>query len=433
MRRPVIALLIGLFVTSLLATIALVLAGEQIKPIRSNEHNTFSRSAIGHHAFAEWLRERGSSVYISRYHTLSYAKHTDILLLLEPNLQHLSRKDLEALVNSAPNTLLVLPKHIAPAGDDGYHLSDVLSLSEHHVSQWLKDFGYASVIQLDAEARDLQWICSFELNTTCEPSLYDVQLAGNSYGTKPLLHTPDGFLFAELTERPYRSRHDARPDDESSHRLFVLSDPGLLANHGLHKGHNAALLSDIIDHIHRTSRHRATPTRHPTIVIDEVSHGFLERPTLMGLLTRFPVNLFVIQLLLLATLILWASALRFGPPRPDEDEPRHDKLNLIERGAALMGAGRHLDYLTRQHLLYTTQRVAQQLGAPAQMSAEERLQWLHQLHPDSSALALYERADQLSKSKANAQQWLSLARETWRWRRRLLNAPTSDSLTHTPR
>jgi hypothetical protein len=133
-------------------------------------------------------------------------------------------------------------------------------------------------------------------------------------GLRPLVACAAGTLLGLVT-----GRND----------VYVLSDPDVLANHGLDDGDNAAFALGLLDHL-RDGR---------PIVLDETLHGFELVPSIWTQLGTFPLVLLPVQLALLLAVVLWAAAGRFGPLVPPPPAIAPGKAFLVEQIAELLQVG----------------------------------------------------------------------------------------------
>ncbi len=103
-RRMVIGL-VSVVSLSFLAALLWGVFGPELRSDRSVASDSFSRSAIGHHAFVELLRELEIPVVVSRNNSGAKAGDRALLLIMEPLLL---LKRLRSLTLSPPPLLLLL-------------------------------------------------------------------------------------------------------------------------------------------------------------------------------------------------------------------------------------------------------------------------------------------------------------------------------------
>ena len=137
----------------------------------------------------------------------------------------------------------------------------------------------------------------------------------------PWIECEQGVLFGEV-----------RWAADSVGRMFVLSDPDLLATHTLGRSRNAELAVALMDAAREETR---------SIVFDETLHGHTAPPTIWRELFSFPLVLVLIQVAIVAAVLLWAAIGRFGAPLPAELSVRSGKETLIRNTADLLQTGGH--------------------------------------------------------------------------------------------
>lgn len=149
---------------------------------------------------------------------------------------------------------------------------------------------------------------------------------------------------------------------------LLLSDPDLLANHGLHRGDNAALVLAML----RFCRGDTAGA----IAFDETLHGHAREPDIWQLAGKFPYVLIPAHLLLVLGCLLWIASGRFGPVQRDADAIGAGKAFLLDNIAALLRAvGSHGPSL-RRYGRQRVRRVAEALHAPRGLGDEACRHWV---------------------------------------------------------
>jgi hypothetical protein len=404
-------LLLGTFgLASLVAAVALAMWSDPRDVVESYKPDTFSRSSLGHQALVALLREQGHPVQISRYESAARARRAGLTMSIEPRLgegDDEPARELGSLMDAARVGLIVLPKRGGtPSGYEEGYIQSVLEVDEADVAAVMQAAAVPGmVVRRDVPSEEVLWRCEPTLQALCAPALYDLQLLLPDPSLVPLIQTDEGVLFAEIVPAP-------APDQ----RRFVLADPDLLANHGLHRAQNAALILAMVAYMEPAQG---------VVLIDEILHGYLQRPTLIRELGRFPLVFATLQFALLALLVLWAGVRRFGPPLPEAPPSVADKVFSIKNTAELVHVGHHTAHMTRRYLSMTAEAVAQRLGAPAELSQAARVDWLAGIARargvrEDIAL-IHQEAERLTNHRrARPREWLTLARRVWRWRRAML-------------
>lgn len=286
------------------------------------ESSVFSRSAVGHSGLAELLLAEGRQVTVNRDRQARALGATDALLVLEP--QTTGRVDdpfpalLETAFRKGAPVLLALPKW---RGQDSRKHRGWVDRA------WLVSPENPSAV---LSAAGLEDAVVSRLPTTpawrnrinsLTPHLAEPQLVEHPR-LEPLIADGPRILLGRL---PHRD-------------LFVLADPDILANHGLHRGDNAKLMLAIADLIGKA------------IVFDETLHGFAITPQLARLAFLPPYLGATLLALAAAMLTIWRAAVRFGTPLDTADAgPRGGHETLIDNAGRLLAAGGHGDHVARRY------------------------------------------------------------------------------------
>jgi hypothetical protein len=314
----------------------------------------YSVSALGHRAFADLLRELGFSVTLRRSAGSPPTQEGSVLVVAEPDLQsEAGRKErLEQMLDEAHASLLVLPKWRAV--EDPEHpgwIQDALPVSEHAVNEVLSAAGVkATVVRLDQAVAD--WSCEASLPA---PTLRWPQLV-SSAALEPLISSPEGILLARLPG-------DAR-------QRLLLTDPDVLATHGLGNGDNAELIASVIELL---------AGQRGAVSLDETLHGHSVERSLWRELASFPLVLVVVQALLVAGLLLWATLGRFGPAEHAPPALPPGTQALLDNTASLLLEGRHEHSSLRRYLDDAEQTVTERLRVAGSKEREQRAAALERL------------------------------------------------------
>src|SRR5262249_44037532 len=151
-----------------------------------------------------------------------------------------------------------------------------------------------------------------------------------------------GMLVGELTER--------------NRKIWVLSDPDVISNHGLARDGNAALAVAPITRLRGANGHR---------VLHQTLHGYSTLvPTPLLLLFLFQLLLATLQGLIAIALLLWATMARFGAPQSVPPPLSAGRAGLLQNMAKLIEFTGHQQVMIRRYVLETVRDVARQLHAP---------------------------------------------------------------------
>lgn len=328
-------------VGSLLLGIGLAVFGSKVSRAPISDANSFSESAVGHKAFVELLKKLKIPVVVSQYGSGKKAKDNAVLVLAEPRP---FKKDVARgfqLLRDASTSIVILPKWG--------------SRPMPKRKRWIGQAGLLPV-------KDVQWVAHNILNIDAEVSRSDsiggftVNRLGSKAGSvhlnvpqlitsddlEPVLATANGMLIGKMKDLVDKD-------------VYVLSDPDLIATHGLGKADNAVLAVAMIEHVRQAEA---------TVIFDETIHGFLKKPSVWRALIEFPLVVASLQVLCTLLLLLWAGIGRFGSPQVPEPAIEPGKRFLIDNTAALLQFGGHTSHTLRRYYNSTVRDVARRLHAP---------------------------------------------------------------------
>lgn len=340
----------GAAVLSLLASFYLLLMPSELSRVHSVDADGYSRSAIGHSGILQLLDDLGEPVLQLRQ--LRDLGECGLFVIAEPgDIDEPTLHGLQGAIEQARVTLLVLPKRAGRADPEAPRWigSDALiPLAEvGEVLRQLLGDELASEVVVARQDEPSGW--SRAISPDVAPTLSDpVQLLAKNSSIDPLIWCEQGVLLGMVGD------------------LFVLSDPDVVANHGLHRGDNAALVLGALRWLKADG----------AIVFDETSHGHRIDASIWTEAGRFPLVLVPVHLLLLLALALWTAAGRFGTPRAVPAAIEAGKRFLIENIVNLLQrGGRHGPQL-RRYLRLRVRSAAERLHAPRGLSDEACRDWL---------------------------------------------------------
>jgi hypothetical protein len=308
----------GLFgaigLASLLFTVYLFASAEDT-PQNVAKPSALSRSALGYQAFARFLASFQIDVYVRRFSPEAIADQRNVLLLFEPEEEHLQnavQKTKQALALGA-TVVLSLPKWSyspnllkpgwieAPTQCDRAVPNKVLAaLFELQEEEFLARPGSAKVWPL--------------LLGGIAPTITAPQFFSKEIPVTPIVASEYGVLIGKT--------------EAFGGELYVISDPDLLNTHGIVQGDNAVLAYRLfLEEINARG-----------VVFDEVIHGLQQTPSLWRELTTAPLWWLTFHLLGILVLGVWAGLFRFGAHIPLPSRLAPGKEALIESAASLLAS-----------------------------------------------------------------------------------------------
>ncbi len=390
----------------LIAVGALSFAGASIftvlnDRVRSTGANAFSVSAIGHRALVETLERLGVPVIVSRYRSAEKARPGTVLVVAEPTNRGQTDAEFESLFY-APDVLYVLPTRQGEPADD--------------MPAWLRSVDWVGLGDVD---RALHVVHS---GGGIERHDGQVRWTANRLGPNPEIDQPQLIVGSSLT--PIVASDGGILVGETrrgDNRIWVLSDPDILANHGLARGDNAALAMALLDGLRRPGG---------AVVFDETHHGFVQRPSLWRSAFRLPFAIVSVEALIAMAVLMWAAAGRFGAPVPVPRPYKSGKAALIDNAANLLETGGVAGDVFARYVASVQRDVARRLHAPRRLDARELVDWLDRIGRarglDETLGALMREADDLmQRARADDARLLRVARRLNRWRQEITDGPRS--------
>ncbi|MCP4291338.1 MAG: DUF4350 domain-containing protein [bacterium] len=345
-RRTVI-LIATLCTFSLLMGLALSIFKEELSSVRSTGNDSYSFSALGHRAFKTVLEKTHGNVITSRNHSGEKAGNQGLLILAEPDLsqQESSRTALLSLMcQDARTVLIVLPKRSGISDPLNPRILDsVFQLPHKNSDLILQAIGIEESVIETKHSRSLQWTKGLWKD---QPFIEDLHLLKTD-DLEPLIACPEGILLGKLI-----FTEDDDYDNWLLGDIFVLTDPDLLANHGLHQGNNAIIVQRIINHL--------APNQE-LVVFDETLHGHELSPSVMRSFFRIPMVFILLQVLLTAAVFLWMANSRFGSPKKIQNSQGPGMEFLIDNTAELLDFAGHGPFVLGRYFQSSIQSVCRHL------------------------------------------------------------------------
>lgn len=370
--------------------------------------STYSHSAIGHAGLYETLKRLGFNVARDRGGASGEAGSGDVSIMAEPDPVFLAG-DHALRASLARDLLLVLPKWRGTRADDR---PDWIGAIE----PLPPDAALAAIRLVDGKAEVLRdkpagpWTVD-ELGAAPRFS-GTVQLL-KSPNITPILASADGILLGKV--------------ENANRRIFVLSDPEPIENHGLALAGNPGFVVAMIEAFSDRGEDR--------IVFDEAVHGIAGAPeSPLTLLVTFPYSVLTLQVLVAIALLLGATMARFGPPETAPPALRFGKAALIANAAALLDYAGHQDEVLRRHARITLADAGRQLHAPANLDGPGLAAWLDRIGAARGvglrASDIIARIDALPGGARGLTGLFTAVRDLHRWKGDILDGSAAHPLRH---
>ena len=151
--------------------------------------------------------------------------------------------------------------------------------------------------------------------------------------------------------------------DYGKGRVIVLTDPFVVANHGLARGANLQLLQNLLRELGASER---------PILFDEYHHGYRsETNALIGYFRGTPFWWVLGQLLLLTGLVIYSAGKRFARPLPLPQTDRHSPLEFVGSMASLQQAAEAHDLALENIYPKFRARLCRRMGLSVRAKTED--------------------------------------------------------------
>jgi hypothetical protein len=402
-------MLIFLPCAAALFAISILLSGGREEPsLGGAGAGVYSKSALGYAGVWDVMKRSGMKVSASTGNTAAEVGPRGTLIIGEPLMSLLGGTD--DAVSRAERVLLILPKW-------GWTRDENHTAWVSQVEPMPLSTPQGILFYMAPEGGIVfrtEWPERWQVNEIgTDPSGSGVIQLIRDGDMRPLVGTPDGVLLGEI--------------EREGTKLWVLSDPDIIANHGAHRGGNAAFIMSVAERLSLYDNDE--PGR---IVFDETVHGFIasgESP--LGILFRFPFWVIAVMTVLAAGMTTAAGMGRFGPPAAKSSETDFGKTTLIDNGARLLDYGGHHAYVLKRYAAMTIRSAAKTLKAPEGMDEWQLVSWLDRIGESrglkSSSGAILSAISEKSAGRGKLERMFALARDIHRWKGEILSGPSIHS------
>ncbi len=395
-------LIVVLVVLSTFGTIFTLFFGEKFSTHESYRNDVYSYSALGHRGFRSLLEEKFKKVELS----LNDSRRYDLLFLIEPNIDN-EADEYQEILGRCMTCVLVLPKRFGLPDEDQNHISKHGFVEERKVSPILEQFLINSE-NLSIQ-RSQKSSITINLLQVDPPVRFDpVQVVTGVDDEMVILGTEKGALIFY--------------EEGVEGRRIVISDPDILANHGIDEVENQAYFNAFFD----AELGDFLGEGGGTIAIDETLHGYRQAPSLLRLLTTFPLSIFTIQLLLMLLIVTWRGLLFFGSANIKATRIKLGAHTLIENTASLFSPS-HAVYIGNAYSLAAMKDVGESLNAPRELTQKELIEWLDESNLASGVEFRISRVlDDFAEFELEIKKWtpkdiVAIVQEVDAWRNRVTN------------
>ncbi len=316
--------------------------------------NSYNASAVGHAVLYEMLRRLDFPLSRRLGGQPIPRGRGALLVLAEPDSRLPAESGAELLF--APCRLLVLPKWRGVK--DEKHPGRIVKARPLPVDEAARV--YLTFADATGTVVRTLWPSAWTVNELgVTPSGGEVVQLVRSAKMRPVVGTKAGMLVGELRE--------------GGSRVWVLSDPDVLSNHGLVRGDNAAFMIALLAAIRGEGPGRAGSP----VVFDESLHGFRQpEDTSLRLLFSFPFSLVVLLICASGALLALAGARRFGVPQRAAPACAFGTEELIANSARMLDYAGYQDTTLRRYARMTLRAAGRALHAPPGLDERALTAWL---------------------------------------------------------
>ncbi len=382
------------------------MGGGQLGDPESVGPSTYSRSAIGHAGIAAVLQRQNIPVVKSQSNSLGQLTRGSVLVIAEPRT---GNEEIIRTLLKADTILIVLPKW---SGVRNEKKSEWLrEVKERGVTDAL--WTLRLVAPLGEVARQNTPVTWTTNQLGLAPNVVEPTQLIRGDRLVPIISSADGMLLGEISDR--------------NRKVWILSDPDVIANHGLARAGNAALATALINRLRGTNG---------VVVFDETIHGYaVKTSNPFMLMFRFPFVIATAQAAIAIALLLWASLIRFGAPQSAPASLKVGRQGLLENVARLIEFTGHQQVMIRRYVQETIRDVARQLHAPSALAGEQLVAWLQRVGAARSVSVdcgvIVQRVSELAEARrGDLTQLVRYARDIHRWKQEIIDGISRNPRAH---
>jgi hypothetical protein len=362
--------------------------------------SAFSRSAIGYAGLAELVRRANIPVVKKRIGSPSDDTKASLLIVAEPEVSAQTEANGFAFGRAA-NVLVILPKWVGDRDDDRQGWIRHVEPASEGAANWaLSILGAGGAIARGAQDSPLSGTITANKLPVAPKLPDDLQLIAKS-SLIPVVATSAGLLIGEKTIR--------------GRRVWVVSDPDILSNHGLFDGANSAFAGALVETMRGPNGN---------VIFDETVHGFAApAANPLRALLEFPFVVATAYALAALAFVLWSAMRRFGSPEAAPIVLKAGKMGLIRNVANLIQFAGGRQDVAVNYLRFAVDDAARRLRAPKGLSLERQMEWLDRV---GEARGVKTRIVEIARKLVSQSQDAALSRaalDLHHWKQEILRGP----------
>lgn len=363
--------------------------------------SAYSRSAIGYAGLAELIGRAGITVVKVRNGGFDSSAAGKLLVQADPSALR-EAQDGRYVFGDADRVLIILPKWYGSrdSNHEGW-ISYAGSVPLGAVDSVVTRAGATG--KTARVARPESWSTNA---LGVAPDLPSTVQVIDDTKLRPVVASDGHVLVGEQTDR--------------NRRIWIVSDPDMLSNHGLFSGRNAEFAVRLVNAMR--------PARGDVVFNEVVAGREIQPDNPLTLMFRFPFVIVTIQLLAASAWLLWAAMPRFGLPMPAPEMLAAGKQRLIRNAASLLSQSSHPEIIIVSYVRSSIRGVARELRSPPGLDWPRMVEWLTRVGNSRGVAVdfpgLVRRAEELTTARPGSSRILvDIVHDTYRWKREILNGP----------
>jgi hypothetical protein len=207
-------------------------------------------------------------------------------------------------------------------------------------------------------------------------------------------------------------------------RTWILSDPDVIANHGITRGENVRLAVGLIK--------RLLPGAETVMLAERSTQSVAAVHNPAEVVFTFPFALIPLTFAAFVLVLGWGALGRFGSPLTALMVVRLGKHALIESAVGLITTSAQRFDVARRYARLALRDVCASLRAPREVDEQEAIEWIERTRRGGRRSpgykALMQELDEAARAGLSDRNALaSFAARIHRWKKELLNGPVGDT------